>query len=278
MIKSGKAHVLAILAAVFLTLSAAPVLSSGSTLTMATTTSTDNTGLLDYLAPEFKKSTGIRLRWVAVGTGKALALGRNCDVSILFVHAPGAEKEFIEKGYGVSRRKVMYNRFILVGPKHDPAGIENMDALSALKAISEKKAIFVSRGDNSGTHKKELSLWKAAALEAPEKEDWYIQAGQGMLASLNLAAERSAYTLVDGGTFIKYQSNLKGEPPLVILSDRGSSLINQYSVIGINPKRCENVKHEAALTFIRWIASAEAQALISNFQLLGQRLFTPNAD
>ncbi len=276
--KSGKAHVLAILTALFLILPAAPVLSSDSILIMATTTSTDNTGLLDYLAPEFKKSTGIRLRWVAVGTGKALALGRNCDVSILFVHAPGAEKEFIEKGYGVSRRKVMYNRFILVGPKHDPAGIENMDALYALKAISKKKAIFVSRGDNSGTHKKELSIWKAAALEVPEKEDWYIQAGQGMLASLNLAAERYGYTLVDGGTYIKYQSNLKGEPPLVILSDQGSSLLNQYSVIAINPDRCENVQHEAALTFIRWVASAEAQALISNFRLLGQRLFTPNAN
>ncbi|WP_457755985.1 substrate-binding domain-containing protein, partial [Thermodesulfatator indicus] len=188
-------------------------------LRMATTTSTDNTGLLDYLAPMFKKDTGIELQWIAVGTGKALRLGQNCDVDILLVHAPPAEKKFVAAGYGINRREVMYNDFVIVGPPEDPAGIKGLSVKKALKKIAAKKATFVSRGDDSGTNKKELALWKMAGIDPKklDKEPWYIQTGQGMLATLNVAAEKKGYTLTDRGTYIKLEYNHKGNPPLVIL-------------------------------------------------------------
>jgi tungstate transport system substrate-binding protein len=161
------------------------------TLMMATTTSTDNTGLLDYLVPEFTKATGIELKWTATGTGKALKLGENCDVDILMVHAPSAEKKFVDDGFGVNRREIMYNDFVIIGPPGDPAGIKGKSIKEALAMVKSKQAPFISRGDNSGTHKKELSLWKAADLPVPEKEGWYVQTGQGMLASINVASERN---------------------------------------------------------------------------------------
>ncbi|MFZ1199823.1 MAG: substrate-binding domain-containing protein, partial [Desulfobacterales bacterium] len=150
-------------------------------LMMATTTSTDDTGLLDYLAPDFKKATGIELRWTATGTGKALKLGENCDVDVLMVHAPAAEKKFVVDGFGQNRREIMYNDFVIIGPAADPAGIKGKSVKEALKAIETQQAVFVSRGDNSGTHKMELSLWKAVGLPVPEKQSWYVQTGQGML-------------------------------------------------------------------------------------------------
>ena len=159
-------------------------LDAGGTLMMATTTSTDNTGLLDYLVPEFTKDTGIELKWVATGTGKALKLGENCDVDVLMVHAPAAEKAFVDAGYGVARKKVMYNDFVIIGPAADAAGIKGLTISDALAAITSKKAVFVSRGDNSGTHKKEMVLWQLAGQALPEKESWYLQSGQGMLATI----------------------------------------------------------------------------------------------
>lgn len=170
-IKFWKILALAALLAIQIVMLGASVSTGAPVLRMVTTTSTDNTGLLDYLAPLFQKDTGIELQWVAAGTGRALALGRNCDVSILFVHAPGAEKKFLNEGYGISRREVMYNDFIIIGPKKDPAQIKGLSVPAALKTITHKKAIFVSRGDDSGTHKKELSLWKAAALPVPDKKN-----------------------------------------------------------------------------------------------------------
>lgn len=181
---------------------------------MATTTSTDNIGLLDYLAPEFTKATGIELKWTATGTGKAFKLGENCDVDILMVHAAAAEKKFVDAGFGVNRREIMYNDFVIIGPPSDPAGIKGQPIKAAMQTIQSKQATFISRGDNSGTHKKELSLWKAADLPVPDKSAWYVQTGQGMLASINIAAERNGYTMSDRGTYIKYEDNSGGNPPL----------------------------------------------------------------
>ena len=246
-------------------------------LMMATTTSTDNTGLLDYLAPKFKEATGIELKWTATGTGKALKLGENCDVDILMVHAPAAEKKFVADGFGTDRREIMYNDFVIIGPAEDAAEIKGKSIKEALQSIQTKQAIFTSRGDNSGTHKMELSLWKAADLPVPEKESWYVQTGQGMLATINIAAERSGYTMTDRGTYIKYEDNLKGNPPLKILVEGDAALLNQYSVIAIDQKHCPQAKYDTAKQFIEWITGAEAQQLIKDFKLLGKPLFTPNA-
>ena len=246
-------------------------------LMMATTTSTDNTGLLDYLAPEFTKATGITLKWTATGTGKALKMGENCDVDILMVHAPASEKKFVSSGFGTDRREIMYNDFVIIGPARDAAGIKGKSIKNALGAIKSKQAYFVSRGDNSGTHKKELSLWKAAKMPIPEKERWYVQTGQGMLATINVAAERSGYTMTDRGTYIKYEANLKGNPPLKILVEGDANLLNHYSVIAIAKKHCPRVRYETAMQFIEWITGSQAQQLIKDFKLSGKQLFTPNA-
>ena len=250
---------------------------SGDTLVMATTTSTDNTGLLDYLMPNFKKATGIEVKWTATGTGKALKLGENCDVDILMVHAPPAEKNFVNAGFGIDRREIMYNDFVIIGPAADKTGIKGKSIADALKAIKANKAIFVSRGDNSGTNKKEISLWKAAGLPVPEKEKWYVQTGQGMLATINIAAERNGYTMTDRGTYIKYEANMNGNPPLKILVEGDAVLLNQYSVIAINQGHCSKAKTDLAKKFTDWITGAEAQQLIKEFKLLGKPLFTPNA-
>ena len=249
----------------------------GNMLMMATTTSTDNTGLLDYLAPKFKEATQIELKWTATGTGKALKLGENCDVDILMVHAPPAEKKFVADGFGTDRREIMYNDFVIIGPAADTAGIKGKSIKEALQTIQDKQAVFVSRGDNSGTHKKELSLWRASDMPVPEKEGWYVQTGQGMLTTINVAAERSGYTMTDRGTYIKYEDNLKGNPPLKILVEGDAVLLNQYSVIAIDQKHCSEAKYDTAMQFIEWITGPEAQQLIKEFKLLGKPLFTPNA-
>lgn len=247
-------------------------------LLMATTTSTDDTGLLDYLAPLFKEDTGITLQWTATGTGKALKLGENCDVDVLLVHDPDSEKKFVEAGYGVDRTQVMYNDFIIIGPADDPAGIKGLTSTEAFKKIAEKKAIFVSRADESGTHMKEKFVWQQAGLDVPDKEEWYVQTGQGMLITINVAAEKKGYTLTDRGTYIKYEANYEGKPPLVILSEGDPYLLNQYSVIAVNPEHCPKVKYDLAKKFIEWMASPRAQQAIENFRLMGKQLFFPNAD
>jgi tungstate transport system substrate-binding protein len=263
---------------VLILLMALPAMAAGKkVLLMATTTSTDNTGLLDYLAPYFTKATGIELKWTAVGTGKALKLGQNCDVDVLLVHAPPAEKIYVKKGYGVNRRQVMYNDFVIIGPPSDPAGIKGKRVVDAMNAIRDKEAVFTSRGDNSGTNKKEIILWKATGKPLPEKQSWYVQTGQGMLATINITAERHGYTMTDRGTYIKYAANMKGNPPLKILVEGDPILLNQYSVIAVNPKRCPNVKYDLAMTFSNWMASPKTQKLIHDFKLLGKQLFVPNA-
>jgi tungstate transport system substrate-binding protein len=254
-----------------------PAVAADKVLMMATTTSTDNTGLLDYLAPHFTQATGIELKWTSVGTGKALKMGENCDVDVLLVHAPAAEKAYVEKGFGVNRREIMYNDFVIIGPKSDPAGVKGMTVVEALGAVRAKGAVFASRGDNSGTHKKELSLWKATGSAVPEKEAWYVQTGQGMLATINIAAERNGYTMTDRGTYIKYADTMNGNPPLKVLVEQDEILLNQYSVLGINPQRCPKAKSDLAAAFSEWLAGAEAQGLIQDFKLLGKPLFVPNA-
>jgi tungstate transport system substrate-binding protein len=246
-------------------------------LMMATTTSTDNTGLLEALAPRFEEDTGITLKWTAVGTGKALEIGRNCDVDLLFVHAPEAEKDYLANGYGVDRTKVMYNDFVLIGPSGDPAGIMGMNAEAALQRIRREKATFVSRGDNSGTNKKELSLWEKAGVDAPDRKEWYLETGQGMLATIRVAGEKDAYTLTDRGTYIKYAAGREDAPLLEILVEDDPGLFNQYSVIAVNPQHCASAKYELAKRFTDWITSADTQAFIGGFELMGKTLFTPNA-
>ncbi|MGE5259125.1 MAG: substrate-binding domain-containing protein [Hyphomicrobiales bacterium] len=246
-------------------------------LLMATTTSTEDTGLLPVIASEFKKASGIDLRWTATGTGKALKLGEDCNVDVLMVHAPGAEKKFVEAGFGLNRREIMYNDFIIIGPSADPAGIKGKSVKDALQAIRAKKAVFVSRGDKSGTYMMELDLWKAVGGEVPEKEAWYAQAGQGMMATITIAAEKNGYTLADRGTYIKYENNMKDKPPLKILVEGDKMLFNQYSVIAVNPAKCSKAKLDLATKFSDWIAGPQGQKVIKDFKLEGKPLFTPNA-
>ncbi|KPK27973.1 MAG: tungsten ABC transporter substrate-binding protein [Desulfobacterales bacterium SG8_35_2] len=250
---------------------------SGKELLMATTTSTDNTGLLEYLMPAFTEKTGIGIRWISTGTGKALKLGENCDVDVLLVHAPEAEIDFVNKGFGIDRRLIMYNDFVLIGPPEDPAGIKGRNVSEALQVIRSSGNVFVSRGDNSGTHKKEQSLWKSADVTIPEKEPWYRQSGQGMLATINVAAELNGYTLTDRGTYIKYESVAKNNPDLAVLVEGDPDLLNQYSIIPVNPAHCPSVKYDQAQIFAAWLASGQVQKQIGEFKLLGKPLFTPNA-
>ena len=267
-----------LIAALFVMMfSASAQADSGKSLMMATTTSTDNTGLLDYLIPHFEKETGIAMKWTATGTGKALKLGQNCDVDVLLVHAPPAEKAYIEKGYGKDRREVMYNDFVIIGPKSDPAGVTDKDISAALTAIKAKGALFMSRGDDSGTNKKEKLLWKSAGIPLPDKEAWYVQTGQGMLATINVTQERSGYTMTDRGTYIKYQDQQGGHAPLTVLVEGDDILLNQYSVLTLDPKNCPNAKYDLAKEFSDWMASDSAQKKIAEFRLLGQKLFIPNA-
>ena len=251
--------------------------SAADNLMMATTTSTDNTGLMDILAPELKKDTGIELKWTAVGTGKALEMGKNCDVDVLLVHAPAAEKKYVADGFGKDRTQVMYNDFVIIGPQNDPAGLKGSPVLEAIRKLGAGKTIFVSRGDNSGTNKKEIFLWKAAGLTVPDKEEWYIQTGQGMIATINVATEKGGYTMTDRGTFIKFADNHAGNPPLKVLVEGDPALFNQYSIIAVNPTNCKNAQYKLARRFTDWMTSKKIQNLIGNFKLLNKKLYIPNA-
>ncbi len=261
-----------------LVLLAAPVAWSAdpAVLMMATTTSTDDTGLLPELAKAFKAKTGIELRWVATGTGKALEIGKNCDADVLFVHAPAAEKKFMDEGAGLKRSEVMYNDFVIVGPKADPLKLKGKDAASALKILAKGQGIFVSRGDKSGTHMAELALWKAAGLETPDKQAWYVSTGQGMLQSLRMAVEKGGYCLTDRGTYIKFELSPEGAKTAIAV-EGDPSLRNQYSVVTLNPAKCPKIKQELAESFAKWIVSPEGQQCIAAFKLEGKQLFFPNA-
>lgn len=247
-------------------------------LKMATTTSTDNTGLLDYLAPILLKDTGIEIQWVAVGTGAALEYGRKGDVDIVMTHSPTQEKKFLEEKAGVNPRQVMYNDFVLIGPVGDPADVKGKPVTEAFAVIAEKQLPLVSRADNSGTHTKELSILKNAGVKDFDKAAWYVQTGQGMLKTIQVADEQQGYCLTDRGTFIKYTAALKGKPGLVIIVEGDKDLLNQYTVMAVNPEKHAHVKYDLALKYIDWITSPKVQQDIANFKLEGKQLFFPNAE
>ena len=244
-------------------------------LRMATTTSTDNTGLLEYLAPIAAEQLGIDLQWVSVGSGAAIKHGENGDVDIILTHDPAAEDKFEESGAGVNRKYVMYNDYIVIGPKNDPAGIKGLPTTEAFKKIANSGSIFASRADKSGTHSAELAQWAHADIQVPDKEQWYLATGQGMLQTINIAAEREGYTLTDRGTYITYES--KGSPALIILVEGDESLYNQYSIMTVNPERHPGTNLELSKKFTDWIISNETQDLIAKFKVLDKQLFFPNA-
>ena len=241
-------------------------------LRMATTTSTENSGLLGVLLPPFEKQHKCKVDAIAVGTGKAIKLGENGDVDLILVHARQAEDEFVEDGYGVGRRDVMYNDFVIVGPKSDPAGLAgSKDGFSAVKRIASEQALFCSRGDDSGTHKKERTLWQEAGI-APS-DPWYIETGQGMGATLLVANEKLAYVLTDRGTYIAFRERID----LVVLCEGDQRLRNPYGIIAVNPAKHPHVKHKLATEFILFVASPQGQAIIAGFTKDGEQLFHPSA-
>jgi len=244
-------------------------------ITLSSTTSTDNSGLLDYLVPMFKSKTGIDVRVIAVGTGRALQLGERGDADAVLVHHKSSEEKFVASGFGIDRRDVMYNDYVIVGPRKDPAKIkETKHAAEAFKLISHNKVPFVSRGDDSGTHKKELELWTLASVDAQKYSgDWYREAGAGMGATLNIANGMDAYTLTDRGTWLSF----KNRDALTLLFENDPPLFNQYGIILVNPARHEHIKYQEAKQFSDWLISREGQHAIATFSLKGQQLFFPNA-
>lgn len=266
-------------------------------LTMSTTTSTQASGLLDILLPEFEKDTGIKVKVIAKGTGAAIRDGIDGNVDVIFVHAKSREEKFVEDGYGTKRYAVMHNDFVIIGPQKDPAGIKGgANAAQALEKIAKANASFVSRGDDSGTHTKEQALWKQTDLkiiqtsttivkkgkkqdvsyEAPDGK-WYLSLGQGMGKVITYADEKNAYTLADRGTYIKYKFGRERAIDLDVLCEGDPQLNNPYGIIPINPKKHPHVKHDLAVKFSEWIVSEKGQALIGGYRVLGKQLFYPDA-
>jgi tungstate transport system substrate-binding protein len=245
-------------------------------ITVASTTSTEQSGLFKHLLPEFEKKTGIEVRVVALGTGQALDLARRGDADVVLVHARSAEEKFLAEGHGVKRYPVMYNDFVLVGPRSDPAKVAGgKDIADALRRIQSAQAPFVSRGDNSGTHIAELRLWKAAGIDiAKVKGPWYRDVGQGMGPALNTAASMNAYLLSDRGTWLAFRNRAD----LTILVEGDKRLFNQYGVMLVNPAKHPKVKRDLGQAFIDWLISPEGQQLIADYRIGGEQLFFPDAD
>jgi tungstate transport system substrate-binding protein len=253
-----------------------PTPAQDKSIVVASTTSTQDSGLFGYLLPLFKARTGIEVRVVAQGTGQALDTGRRGDADVLFVHAKAQEEKFIAEGYGLKRYPVMYNDFVLIGPVSDPAGIKGKtDIVEALKAIKAKAAPFISRGDRSGTNIAELDLWKAAGIDiAKQKGPWYKEIGQGMGAALNTAAALNAYTLSDRGTWISFRN--RGDLEITVEGDK--RLFNQYGVMLVNPAKHPHVKKDLGRAFVHYLISDEGQRAIAGYKIDGQQLFFPNAN
>lgn len=266
----GLIRVLILLLAIF----ALPV-NAQRYITVASTTSTEQSGLFKHLLPIFEKKTGIQVRVVALGTGQALDMGRRGDADVLLVHARPLEEKFVAEGHGVRRYEVMYNDFVLIGPKSDPAKVfSGSEILQALRKIHASKAPFVSRGDRSGTHFAELELWKAAGIDLGlEKGRWYREIGQGMGPALNTASGMSAYLLADRGTWLSFKN--RGELAIAVEGDR--RLFNQYGVMLVNPQKHPGVKKEMGQAFIDWLTSSEGQEAIAGYKIGGEQLFFPNA-
>jgi len=249
---------------------------SATRVRMASTTSTQNSGLFDYLLPLFEKRTGMKVDVVAVGTGAAIEIGKRGDADIVFVHAKEQELQAVTDGFFVDRHDVMYNDFVIIGPPADPAKIKSVAlAADALKAIAGSGASFVSRGDRSGTHTKELSLWKKAGVD-PAGQKWYLEAGQGMEKTQRIADEKKAYTLTDRGTWLATKDKDKLDMVIVLAGD--PVLFNQYGVMAVNPEQHKHVKYKEAMEFVSWIISKEGQAAVAGFKdKNGNALFIPNA-
>ncbi len=253
-----------------LTILATPVLAE--TIICASTTSTQNSGLFDHILPIFERETGIKVNVVAQGTGAALESGKRGDADVVFVHAKSLELKLVEEGYFTDRHDVMYNDFVIIGPSEDPAGIRSADsAKGALQMIFETGGPFISRGDNSGTHKKELSLWESVGL-VPQRP-WYMEVGQGMSKTQRIANEKRAYTITDRGTWL----SKKDELDLVVLLEGDNALFNQYGVMAVSKKLHSHVKYDETMKFIRWLVSAGGQEAIGSYRVNGEILFHPNA-
>jgi tungstate transport system substrate-binding protein len=261
----------AALAAVFI----GPAVAQERSVTVASTTSTTDSGLFNHILPLFKKTTGIDVKVVSQGTGQALDTGRRGDSDVVFVHAKAQEEKFVADGFGVKRFPIMYNDFVLIGPKSDPARISgSTDIAAALNTIAAKKAPFISRGDKSGTHSAELNLWKAAGIDiAKDKGDWYKEIGQGMGAALNTASASNGYVLSDRATWINFKN--RGDLEIVVEGDQ--RLFNQYGVMLVNPEKHKHVKKAEGQAFIDWLVSPEGQKAIAEYKINGQQLFFPNA-
>ena len=244
-------------------------------IVVASTTSTEQSGLFGYLLPIFTQKTGIRVRVVALGTGQALDVGRRGDADVEFVHDKAAEEKFVAEGYGVARKEVMYNDFILIGPKGDPAKVAGgKDIVAAFKKIQAIAAPFVSRGDKSGTHAAELRLWKTAGIDpVVSRGQWYRETGSGMGPSLNTASSMNAYILADRGTWLNFKN--RGELTIVVQGDQ--RLFNQYGVMLVNPAKHPHIKKDLGQTFIDWIVSDEGQKAVAGYKIGGEQLFFPNA-
>ncbi len=253
----------------------APAFAQDKSIVAASTTSTEDSGLFGHLLPLFKAKTGIAVHVIAQGTGQALDTARRGDADVVFVHAKPQEEKFVADGFGVRRFDVMYNDFVLIGPKADPAGIAGAkDIAAALTAIKTKQAPFVSRGDRSGTHQAELALWQAAGVDvAKDKGPWYREIGQGMGAALNTASAMNAYALADRGTWISFKN--RGDLAIAVEGDR--RLFNQYGIILVNPEKFPHVKKNEAQAFIDWILSPDGQKAIADYRIGGEQLFFPNA-
>jgi len=253
-----------------------PVVRGPKDVILATTTSVQDTGLLDVLASEFKKDTGYNVKAIAVGTGQALAMGERGDADVMLVHAPSSEKVLIENGAAIDRRLVAHNYFLLLGPAADPAGAKTANsAIAAMKAIYDKGATFISRGDDSGTHKKELSLWKEAGVD-PKGKAWYEEAGQGMAATLQIANQEDAYILCDKASYLSQKKNIE----LIVIFEADPAFLNVYSVMLVNPEKFDMVNAEGAKAFADFLVSEKAQQIIGEFGVdkYGEQLFIPDAD
>jgi tungstate transport system substrate-binding protein len=264
-----------IAAALSAVIQATPSLAQEKSIVVASTTSTQDSGLFEYLLPLYKQKTRVTVKVVSQGTGQALDTGRRGDADVVFVHAKSAEEKFLAEGEGVKRFPVMYNDFVLIGPQSDPAGIKGMkDVRQALKTIMAKQASFISRGDKSGTHVAELALWKASGIDIEKgKGAWYKSIGQGMGAALNTAGAGNGYVLSDRGTWIHFKN--KGD--LAILVEGDKRMFNQYGVMLVNPAKHPNVKKELGQQFIDYLISPEGQKDIANYKINGEQLFYPNA-
>jgi tungstate transport system substrate-binding protein len=253
-----------------------PAFAQDKSIVVASTTSTQDSGLFEYLLPIVKQKTGITVKVVAQGTGQALDTGRRGDADVVFVHAKSAEEKFLAEGQGVKRHPVMYNDFVLIGPKSDPAGVKGVkDVVKAFQTIKDKQAPFISRGDRSGTNIAELKLWKDAGIDiAKDKGPWYEAIGQGMGAALNTAGASNAYVLSDRGTWL----NFKNRGDLAILVEGDRRMFNQYGVMLVNPEKHPNVKKDLGQQFINYLVSPEGQEDIANYKINGEQLFYPNAN